>query len=183
MNDFRSKFGSNRKAPHNLTVQRISLTLVGPSSKLEESEVEKSEMLRRRMVGKRTVEDDAHVPAKEERAECTGLSFACPLPEALQSAGIDPELLLTTKLTRARDRVYMSCRLFRGQLPQEKHEILKWTKKCNQRNSAPVEEMSSFCLFGLLCWTTMMRSYIVSCWILVAVSSRNGTMNMKITKR
>ena len=46
------------------------------SSKLEESEMEKSEMPRRRIAGKRTVEDDAHVPAKKERAECTDLSLA-----------------------------------------------------------------------------------------------------------
>ena len=61
------------------------------SSKLEESEVEKSEMPRRRFAGKRTVENDAHVLAKKERAECTDLSLACPLPRPPQSPGVDPE--------------------------------------------------------------------------------------------
>ena len=56
---------------------------------------------------------------RKERTECTDLSLACPLPEASQSASIDTELrlrlrgdqLMTVKLTRARDRVSMSCRL------------------------------------------------------------------------
>ena len=51
-------------------------------------------MPQRRNAGKRTVEDDAHVPATKERAECTHLSLACTLSEAPQSAGIDPELRL-----------------------------------------------------------------------------------------
>ena len=55
---------------------RVSGCAGETSSKLEESEVQKGEMPRRRIAGKRTVEDDAHVPAKKERAECTSRSAA-----------------------------------------------------------------------------------------------------------
>ena len=55
--------------------------------------MEKSEMPRRRIAGKRAVEEDAHLSAKKERIECTDLSLACPLPEASQ-VDIDPELRL-----------------------------------------------------------------------------------------
>ena len=52
--------------------------------------MEKSEMPRRTIAGKRTVEEDAHVPAKKERIECIDLSLACSLPEA-SKVGVDPE--------------------------------------------------------------------------------------------
>ena len=59
------------------------------------------EIPRRRIVGQRTVEEDAHVHAKKERTECTDLSLACPLPEASQSASIDTELRLRLRRKRS----------------------------------------------------------------------------------
>ena len=148
-------------------------------------------MFRRRIAGKRTVEEDAHVHAKNERTECTDRNLACPLPEASQSASIDTELrlrqrgkdqLMTVKLTRARDRVSMSYRLFLGRPLREKNEILKWTTRCSKRNSAPVEEMSNFFVStGLHCWITKMRSCGASCWTVSRVSSRKGTRRVTIT--
>ena len=122
------------------------------ASKLKETEMERSETFRQRIAGKRTVKEDAHADAKKERIECTDLSLECPLPEASQSASIDTELrlptarkktrLMTAKLTRARDRASMSCRLFLGRPPCRKPAVLKWTKESSKRNSASVKEMN-----------------------------------------
>ena len=73
----------------------------GTSSKLEESEVEKSEMLRRRIAGGGELLRMTHMCLqRKERAEGTHLSLACPLPVAPQSAGIDPELRLRLRVKR-----------------------------------------------------------------------------------
>ena len=139
------------------------------SSKVEESEMEKSEMPRRRIAGKRTVEEDAHVSAKKERIECTDLSLAWKHRRWTLNQKCDCKCertgqLLTTKLTRARGRVSMSYRLFRGRLPQEKNEILKWTTKCNKRNSASVGEMNNCCPSDLHCRMTRMIYRGAICW-------------------
>ena len=47
----------------------------------EGSAMEKSETTRRRIAGKRAVEDDVSVSSKKERLECTDLSLVSPSPE------------------------------------------------------------------------------------------------------
>ena len=57
----------------------------------EGSEMEKSETTRRRIAGKRAVEDDVSVSSKKERLECTDLSLVSPSPEKA-SVETDSEL-------------------------------------------------------------------------------------------
>ena len=62
-----------------LEVQQVPSDETSPTA--EDSEMEKSEMTRRRIAGKRAVEEDVPVSSKKERLACTDLSLACPLPE------------------------------------------------------------------------------------------------------
>ena len=150
-------------AQSHITVQRMSLALVGlhqnwknqrwRRARCFDGELRWRELLRM-----------MHMYLQRR----TDLSLACPLPEAPHSAGIDPELRLPMRVKRpgVDNQVDQSKRSCVNDLPdcsvvsflRKKNEILEWTKKCNQRNSAPVEEMSSCCLFGLFCRTTIMRS-------------------------
>ena len=57
----------------------------------EGSAMEKSETTRRRIAGKRAVEDDVAVSSKKERLECTNLSLVSPSPETT-SVETDSEL-------------------------------------------------------------------------------------------
>ena len=108
------------------------------------------------------------MPAKKERIECTDLSLACPLPEATANAEKRPADV---------NQVDPSKRSCVNELPivpwsallKGKNEILKWTKKCNKRNTAPVREMSNCCLSGLHYRMTRMRSCGVSCWTVARV--------------
>ena len=79
---------SYRTAVHNLTTQKLRPLLKSLRPHC-----------RRRIAGKRTVEEDAHVHAKKERTECTDLSLTCPLPEASQSASIGTATATTRKKT------------------------------------------------------------------------------------
>ena len=62
---------SYREALHNPTINETPPEESG--SKLKETEMERSETPRWRIVGKRTVEEDAHVHAKKERSALSAL--------------------------------------------------------------------------------------------------------------
>ena len=81
------------------------------SPKAEGSEMEKSEMTRRRTAGKRAFQEDVSVSSKKERLECTDLSVHFQRDRwrrLMQNCDCDcgeKDLLLTTKLIRARNHV------------------------------------------------------------------------------
>ena len=87
------------------------------SSKVEEAEMEKREMPRRRIAGKKTVEN-AHGFTKKNALSALILVSRVHFQTHRKQNRNDK--LLTVILTRARDRVSVSCRLFHGQVPQEK---------------------------------------------------------------
>ena len=107
------------------------------TSKLKDTEMERGETPRRRIAGKRTVEEDAHVHAKIERIECTDRSLARPLPEASQPAGIDTELRLRLRGKRQADdsQVDQSKRPCVNELP-----IVPWSASSGEKHSLDVDE-------------------------------------------
>ena len=92
--------------------------------------MEKSETTRRRIAGKRAVEDDVSVSSKKVRLECTDLGLVSPSPETT-SVETDPELRLRLRSKRpvvdsqveARDRLQVSCLLLHGLLPQGRNTV------------------------------------------------------------
>ena len=90
------------------------------------------------------------VSSKKERLECTDLSLVSPPPETT-SVETDSELRLRLRSKRPAvdSQVEQSKRSCAGELsivpwsaPSGRNETLRWTKKCNQRNSASVSVSS-----------------------------------------
>ena len=84
----------NKNALHSLPIQIASLLL----RELRQMR-KKSEMPRRRIAGKRAVEDDVSESSKKERLECTDLSLVSPSPETT-SVETDSELRLRLRSKR-----------------------------------------------------------------------------------
>ena len=83
------------------------------------------------------MEEEAHVPAKKERIECTDLNLACPLPEAPQSVRSDPELRLRTlgKRPAVDNQVDQSKRSCLHELP-----TVPWSVSSREKQNYEVDE-------------------------------------------
>ena len=144
---------SIREALHNLTTQKTNLLLMGFRQKRKNQKWRRArgrdEDLRGRELLKRMFLRRRSKNALNALIRVSLVHFQKHRRwKLIQNSGCGcggKDLRLTTKLIRARDHVQASSRLSRGQPPQERNEILKWTKKCKQRNSASMSEMSD-------CW-------------------------------
>ena len=100
------------------------------------SEMEKSETTRRRIAGKRAVEDDVSVSSKKERLECTDLSLVSPSPETT-SVETDSELRLRLRSKRPAvdSQVEQSKRSSGGEL-----SIVPWSAPSGEKRDLEVDE-------------------------------------------
>ena len=142
----------------------------------EGSEMEKSETTRRRIAGKRAVEDDVSVSSKKERLECADLSLVSPPPETSSvETYSELRLRLRSKRPAVDSQVEQSKRSCADEL-----SIVPWPAPSGgKRNLEVDEEMQSKkqCISERVpsVGRTMTRSCGEKCW----TGKKNSMMRTK----